>query len=92
MIFSATRCNLQGNIGFIKNDRRMNVALTRAMHGLIIVGSARTLSSDPKYEMLIKVFRDTATLVSGIAAAIKLIEDRSKPPPVTNSSLEDDFW
>ena len=79
MIFSATRCNQQGKIGFIKNDRRMNVALTRAMHGLIIVGNARTLSSDSKYEILINVFRETGTLVSGIENAIKLIEDRSRP-------------
>ena len=40
MLFSAVRCNNQGNLGFLKNVRRTNVALTRAKHGTIIVGNA----------------------------------------------------
>jgi superfamily I DNA and/or RNA helicase len=40
MIFSAVRCNNQGKIGFLENYRRINVALTRAQHGLIIIGNA----------------------------------------------------
>ena len=40
MIFSAVRSNRHGNIGFLKNERRTNVALSRAKHGMIIVGNA----------------------------------------------------
>jgi DNA replication ATP-dependent helicase Dna2 len=40
------RSNLAGNIGELLNDwRRINVALTRAKHKIILVGSRRTLSA-----------------------------------------------
>lgn len=65
MIFSAVRCNSEGNVGFLENERRTNVALTRAQHGLIIVGNARTLVSDPKWETLIEFFKIKSVFVEG---------------------------
>lgn len=50
MIFSAVRSNVEGCIGFLENEKRTNVALTRAKHGMIIVGNAATLLSDPKWK------------------------------------------
>lgn len=69
MIFSAVRCNKKGRIGFLENQRRTNVALTRAQHGLLIIGNARTLSSDPKWETLITFFRISGVLVEGLQEA-----------------------
>jgi len=43
MIMSAVRSNTKGNVGFIDNERRINVALTRAKHGMIIIGNSNTL-------------------------------------------------
>lgn len=42
---SMTRCNTVGNIGFLSNTRRMNVAMTRARKKLVIIGDSVTLSN-----------------------------------------------
>lgn len=56
LIFSAVRCNKQGLVGFLENERRTNVALTRAKHGLIIIGNAKTLQNDPKMNFMVQTF------------------------------------
>jgi hypothetical protein len=38
VVFSVTRSNAEGNVGFLKLDARANVALSRARNGLIIIG------------------------------------------------------
>ncbi len=41
---SMTRSNTDGNIGFLNDIRRMNVAMTRARKKLVVVGDSATLS------------------------------------------------
>lgn len=47
IIFSAVRSNPAREFGFLKDRRRLNVALTRARRGLIVIGSRKTLSASP---------------------------------------------
>ncbi|MEL6591525.1 MAG: AAA domain-containing protein, partial [Bacteroidota bacterium] len=47
---SLTRSNKKGEIGFLKDIRRMNVALTRARQKLVVVGDSATLGKHPFYK------------------------------------------
>ena len=52
VLISLVRSNEEGNIGFLRELRRMNVAITRAKMKLIIVGAADTLTRHPFYKKL----------------------------------------
>lgn len=49
VIVTLVRSNLEGELGFLVDKRRMNVALTRARRKLIVIGDSATLSSIPFY-------------------------------------------
>lgn len=44
VVFVTVRCNVRCEIGFLKDLRRMNVALTRAKVGVIVIGHRTTLT------------------------------------------------
>jgi superfamily I DNA and/or RNA helicase len=46
---SMTRSNTEGEIGFLSDIRRMNVALTRARKKLVVIGDSSTLTRLPFY-------------------------------------------
>src|ERR1700754_546316 len=50
---SMTRSNTEGEIGFLSDIRRMNVALTRARKKLVVIGDSSTLTRLPFYADLI---------------------------------------
>jgi superfamily I DNA and/or RNA helicase len=52
IILSLVRSNDEGQIGFLRDLRRMNVAITRARMKLIILGSVGTLTKHPFYKRL----------------------------------------
>lgn len=54
MFISLVRSNPNGEIGFLANERRMNVAMTRARHLLVMVGDSATLSSNAFFNELIE--------------------------------------
>lgn len=52
ILISMVRANEDGQIGFLKDLRRMNVAITRSRMKLIILGNAATLTRHPFYQRL----------------------------------------
>jgi len=49
VILSLVRSNDESEIGFLKDYRRMNVAITRAKEQLIVIGDSATIGADPFY-------------------------------------------
>lgn len=56
MLISLTRSNEKGEIGFLADTRRMNVALTRAKRKLVLVGDSSTLAQNPFFDQLLQYF------------------------------------
>jgi superfamily I DNA and/or RNA helicase len=49
IILSLVRSNDDGEIGFLKDYRRMNVAITRAKEQLVVIGDSATIGADKFY-------------------------------------------
>ena len=63
IILSLVRSNDEGQIGFLRDLRRMNVAITRARMKLIILGSVDTLTKHPFYKRLYEYISSLSTEV-----------------------------
>lgn len=66
---SLTRSNEQNEIGFLKEYRRMNVALTRAKSKLVVFGDSATLGKDSFYNAVLDYVQD----IGGYRSAFELI-------------------
>lgn len=64
IVVSAVRSNDHG-IGFLRDERRLNVMLTRAKRGLIVVGNRRTLGRDPTWAAFLSWLDENGLVVEG---------------------------
>jgi superfamily I DNA and/or RNA helicase len=53
VIVDLVRSNSEGQVGFLSDTRRMNVAITRARRFLLVLGDSGTLASHPYYKALL---------------------------------------
>lgn len=60
VIISTVRSNGKGEIGFLGDERRMNVAMTRAKRKLIVIGDSATLGSSAFFQTLLEHFQQHA--------------------------------
>ncbi|EPS71258.1 hypothetical protein M569_03501, partial [Genlisea aurea] len=65
IILSCVRSNEHQGIGFLNDPRRLNVALTRARYGIVILGNPKVLSKQPLWNGLLSHYKDNECLVEG---------------------------
>lgn len=68
VVVSLTRSNAAGEVGFLADVRRMNVAITRARRHLLVLGDSATVCAHPFY----RGFVDHATACGGYVSAWEL--------------------
>lgn len=71
IIISCVRSNDHSGIGFLNDPRRLNVALTRAKYGMIIVGDPKVLSKHQLWNDLLNFYKDKKVLVEGSLISLK---------------------
>jgi superfamily I DNA and/or RNA helicase len=59
IIVSLVRSNEDGDIGFLKDYRRMNVAMTRAKEQLFVIGDSATIGADTFYNAFLSYVEKT---------------------------------
>lgn len=64
VFISLVRSNDESNLGFLKDYRRMNVAMTRAKEKLIVVGDSVTFGNDPFFTAFLQHTENTETYAS----------------------------
>eukprot|EP00804_Cyclotella_cryptica_P021863 CCRYP_000836-RA/>CCRYP_000836-RA protein AED:0.40 eAED:0.12 QI:0/0/0/0.5/1/1/6/0/1669 len=76
VVVSLVRSNKQGSIGFLKEEQRVNVLLSRAKHGMFIVGNASTLQASPKgqhvWQPLLRMLQDQGRLVNALPTVCQI--------------------
>ncbi|KAL3619416.1 Regulator of nonsense transcripts 1-like protein [Castilleja foliolosa] len=65
IILSCVRSNEHQGIGFLNDPRRLNVALTRARYGIVVLGNPKVLSKQPLWNGLLTHYKEHECLVEG---------------------------
>lgn len=86
IIMSCVRSNEHQGIGFLSDPRRLNVALTRAKYGLIVVGNPKVLSKQPLWNHLLAFYKERRVLTEGPLSNLKESAIQfAKPKKLVNS-------
>jgi hypothetical protein len=87
IIVSSVRSRTQ-TIGFLKNERRLNVALTRAKALMIVIGNPNTLSKDKFWRGFIEMCRNYNAYVHNIPSFKSKVNAVQVPNEVKKAPVE----
>eukprot|EP00331_Platyophrya_macrostoma_P020281 CAMPEP_0176468904 /NCGR_PEP_ID=MMETSP0127-20121128/39421_1 /TAXON_ID=938130 /ORGANISM="Platyophrya macrostoma, Strain WH" /LENGTH=1177 /DNA_ID=CAMNT_0017862663 /DNA_START=106 /DNA_END=3639 /DNA_ORIENTATION=+ len=87
IILTCVRSNDQQGIGFLADWRRLNVALTRARRGVMIIGNARVLSKHPLWHSLLTHFKEQGLIVEGAVQSLVPVKVALQKPRLTAQAI-----
>ena len=85
IIISLVRSNKARKIGFLKTDNRVNVLLSRAKHGMYLIGNTDTYSTQRMWDDVLGMLRET----NAVGKAFGLCCPRHTMTPIEVSQPED---
>jgi len=90
IIMSCVRSNQNEGIGFLNDTRRLNVAITRARYGIIIVGNPNTLAQQADWNNLLQFYKENHVLTEGALNNLKESMMQLPKPKKPTSSFNPD--
>ena len=87
IVMTCVRSSEHQGIGFLNDPRRLNVALTRAKYGVVVIGNPKVLSKHALWHHLLVHYRDHKVLVEGPLASLKpCMMHFSQPRPMRQTA------
>ncbi|CAG0921359.1 unnamed protein product, partial [Notodromas monacha] len=86
IIMTCVRSNEHQGIGFLNDPRRLNVAITRAKYGIIVIGNPKVLCKQVLWLHLLTFYKENRVLVEGPLTNLKeCTMSFPKPKQLTNA-------
>lgn len=86
VVISLVRSNAEGKCGFLRTSNRINVLLSRAMHGLYIIGNSKTAKSVPMWQQVLSNLE-----AQGFVGPALQLQCPRHPETAIEASSPDDF-
>ncbi|KAF2858127.1 P-loop containing nucleoside triphosphate hydrolase protein [Piedraia hortae CBS 480.64] len=84
VIVSLVRSNNNSRVGFLKTTNRINVLLSRAQHGMYLIGNAKTYGNIPMWQNVIEMLRASGA----VGTSLGLCCPRHPDTPIEVSQAE----
>jgi hypothetical protein len=85
IIVSLVRSNPERKVGFLKTRNRINVLLSRAQHGMYLIGNTDTYSNIDMWQTVVQMLRES----DSVGRSLGLCCPRHKNTPIEISGPED---